>query len=209
MNPWELHPAVVHLPLAFLLAAAGLDLVRLLSGDRRPSAAAASLLVAGVALGLVSAALGVVAFRIVPAHTDQAHRMMYWHAGLAAATLLVLAPVAAVRWRERHRSAPAWTRVASIAGALLIGATGWLGGYLILRGAAGVDPALLAAEIRTGHSHADKAAEGQHGDRAHDHAHGPVAPAAPAAPAAPPGAPVRAPAAPEHPHAPGAPAHEH
>lgn len=188
MHLWEIHPAVVHFPLAFILAAAALDLRALITQRPRPDAVAAGLLLAGAITGLVAAPLGLLAYFTVPAHTEGAHRMMFWHGGLAVATIVLALPVGAVRWRRRSVSASPLLRLATVACAVLVGITGFLGGHIILRGGAGVDPAILSEEVRTGHSH-------QHG---HEHGAAPEPRPSPL-PAARPGA------EPAHDHA----GHEH
>src|SRR6266542_897509 len=77
VGPWELHPALVHFPLALLLSGVVLDLYAWWRGRPGQLRAVAGLLVAGVVTGLVAALAGVLAFFTVPAHTAAAHRLMY------------------------------------------------------------------------------------------------------------------------------------
>ncbi|MBX9582967.1 MAG: DUF2231 domain-containing protein [Gemmataceae bacterium] len=149
--PWEWHPATVHFPLAFLLGAVALDLYA--RWVERPGLArvATGMMTAGVALGLVAATTGAVAFFTVPAHTDEAHRLMYWHLGLNAAALALFAAVVIARWRVREPGAG--VRVAGLLAAGLLGVGGFLGGRIVYRGGAGVDPAILSPDLRHGHDH--------------------------------------------------------
>jgi len=150
---WEIHPMSVHFPIAFLLAAVALDLVARRRPRERVTHTSAGLLVAGVAFGWLAAAAGLLAYFTVPAHTEQAHTLMYWHLGLAVLMLLLFSWLGAVRWRSRS-SAPRRSDLAiSLVAAVLLLATGGLGGWIVYHGGAGVDPSILAPEIREGHSH--------------------------------------------------------
>ena len=151
MPPWEWHPATVHFPIAFLLGGVALDLYAWRRGRADLGRAATGLLAAGTLLGLVTATTGVVAFITVPAHTEEAHRLMYWHLGLNAAGLSLFATVCLLR---RRTAAPgAGVRVAGLSAAALLAGGGFLGGRIVYRGGAGVDPRILAPEERHGHSH--------------------------------------------------------
>ena len=149
--PWEWHPATVHFPIAFLLGGAALDLYAWWRGRADLARAATGLLAAGTLLGLVTAATGVVAFFTAPAHTEEAHRLMYWHLGLNAAALGVFATVCLLR--QRPVESGAGVRVAGLLAAALLAGGGFLGGRIVYRGGAGVDPRILAPEVRHGHSH--------------------------------------------------------
>lgn len=151
--PWEAHPATVHFPIAFLIGAVALDLYAWRKGRAELARTATGLMAAGVLAGVVAAASGAVAFFTVPAHTGEAHRLMYWHLGLMAGVVTVFAGVAVAR--RRNAPPPVWARVAGLFGVsvLLVGA--YLGGRLVYRGGAGVDPAILAPEVRGGHGHGD------------------------------------------------------
>src|SRR5215831_8418680 len=82
LTPWELHPALVHFPIAFLIGGVLLDLWAM----RRPgsgwSRVATGLLVAGVLTGVLTGLAGFLAFfTLPPGHTEAAHTAMYWHLG--------------------------------------------------------------------------------------------------------------------------------
>ena len=169
-KPWELHPMLVHFPIAFLLG----GVVLLLWASWRPSEmrhrAAAGLLLAGMILGWLAAAAGGLAYFTVPPHTEEGHYLMYWHLGLGIAMLLVFTWLAVVRWRRRMERATGIQLVAAIAGALLLTITGYLGGSIVYHHGAGVSPEILAPEIRSGHSHGNEQAGEDHhqGDHEHD-----------------------------------------
>jgi uncharacterized membrane protein len=149
--PWEWHPATVHFPIAFLLGAVALDLYAWWRARADLARTATGLMAAGVITGVVAAATGAVAFFTVPAHTAEAHTLMYWHLGVNAAALGLFAAVVFLR---RHPEPPgAKVRVAGLLAAALLAAGGFLGGRIVYRGGAGVDPAILAPEVRDGHTH--------------------------------------------------------
>jgi uncharacterized membrane protein len=149
--PWEAHPPTVHFPIAFLLGAVALDLYAWRRGRADLARVATGLLVAGVIAGVVAAAAGLLAFFTVPAHTEEAHRLMYWHLGLMVGVLAVFAGVAVAR-RRAGPPGPG-SRVAGLLGAAVLLAGAYLGGGLVYRGGAGVDPAVLAPEVRMSHDH--------------------------------------------------------
>lgn len=152
-EPWEIHPALNHLPIAFLLGGVALDLYAWWRGRAGAARLATGLLVAGVLTGVLTALAGLLAFFTVPAHTEEAHRLMYWHLGVQAAALVLFAGRAIARWRDR--GAPPGTGgrllICLAAVVLLIGSA--IGGYIVYHGGAGVKPELLAPEVRESHSH--------------------------------------------------------
>ncbi len=153
--PWEIHPALNHLPIAFLLGGVALDLVAARRGRLDLAQTATGLLLAGLLTGLAAAAAGALAFFTVPAHTAEAHALMYWHLGVQAAALVLFAGPTWVRWRNRPAPPAASGRlVVCVAAALLVIGSG-LGGYIVYHGGTGVDPELLTPEVRHGHAHLD------------------------------------------------------
>ena len=149
--PWEAHPATVHFPIAFLVGAVALDLYAWWKGRAGLARITTGLMAAGAVVGVVAAATGAVAFFTVPAHTAEAHRLMYWHLGLLAGAVTVFAGAAIAR--RRDEPAAAWVRVAGLFGAVLLLIGAYLGGRIVYRGGTGVDPAILAPEVRGGHGH--------------------------------------------------------
>lgn len=149
--PWEAHPATVHFPIAFLVGAVALDLYAWWRGRPELARLATGLTAAGVVTGVVAIATGAVAFFTVPAHTAEAHRLMYWHLGLMVGAVTVFAGATVARRRNEPPSA--WVRVGGLIGTLVLLLGAYLGGRLVYRGGAGVDPAVLAPELRKGHGH--------------------------------------------------------
>jgi uncharacterized membrane protein len=167
MQPWELHPALIHFPIALLLAGVAVELVARLGRRVSLARAGAALIVAGVAAGVIAAAAGAVSYFTVPAHTEAAHHQMETHLVVASAALVLFAIVAVARWRRRDRPASALALSGGVVASVLLIAAAFLGGQAVYHGGAGVDPAILAPEIAQGHHH--------HGDEAadvdEDHAH--------------------------------------
>ena len=157
---------LVHFPIAFLLG----GVVLLLWAWRRPSEmmhrVAAGLMLAGMVFGWLAAAAGGLAYFSVPAHTEEGHLLMYWHLGFGLATLLPFTWVSIVRWRGRTTAATKPQLIAALSGVLLLMLTSYLGGSIVYHHGAGVDPKILAPEIRSGHSHQNL--EGHNGS-AHEH----------------------------------------
>lgn len=150
-NPWELHPALNHLPIAFLLAGIALDLYAWWRGRADLVQVATGLLIAGVLTGVLTALAGVLAFLTVPGHTQQAHQLMYWHMAIQATALFIFACSAFERWWNGSATPSLAGRlVGCIAGVLLLIGSG-IGGYIVYHGGAGVSPELLAPAIRDHH----------------------------------------------------------
>lgn len=163
MHAWEIHPALVHFPLALLLAGFVADAVGRVTRRQLLARAGVGLLIAGVLTGLIAAGTGALAYFTVPAHTEAGHRDMDVHLLAASAALVLFAFVAVSRWRRRDRPASAAALSGGLlASALLIGAA-FLGGKAVYHGGAGVAPEILAPEIAQGHHH-------HHGDQADEDA---------------------------------------
>jgi len=156
---WELHPALTHLPIAFLLGGVVLDLYVWRRGRPDLGPFVTGLLIAGVVSGIISALAGVVAFFTVPAHTEEAHALMFWHMAIQATALLVFACPAIERWRKGSIMPSLAGRLAGIVGALLLIVGSGIGGYIVYHGGAGVAPELLASSLRQ-HRHGESRQQG-------------------------------------------------
>jgi uncharacterized membrane protein len=146
---WEYHPALVHFPIAFLIGAVLLDLYAWRRGDPASDRVATGLLLAGVATAALAAAAGVLAFYTGPAsHTEESGKLIWWHIGAAVTQFLLFAIVAVVRWRSQPAPQPTWTRLVGLIAALVLLFAGYEGGYIVYHGGSGVEPNLLAPELR-------------------------------------------------------------
>ena len=135
MRTWEIHPAVVHFPIAFLLGGVVLDLFGLHS--EAAVAAATYLLLAGLATGAVAAVTGVVSYYTVPGnHTEQAHQRVYWHIGAMVTAVVMFAVVCFVRRQHPSVVSPAIRGLGLAAAAILIFG-GYVGGKLVYQGGSG------------------------------------------------------------------------
>jgi uncharacterized membrane protein len=152
-KPWELHPVLVHFPIAFLFGGVTILLWGLVRPSDSTNRLAAGMLLTGVICGWVAAAAGGLAYYTVPAHTEFGHTLMFWHLGIAIGMLVLFSVLAIWRWRTRESNASASQVVVAVVGLLMVTVTGHLGGTIVLRNGAGVDPAILSAEVRGGHAH--------------------------------------------------------
>lgn len=161
MELWEIHPSLVHFPIALLTAGLCTDIYARARASLNAGHVATGLYVAGVGTGLVTGLAGLLAFYTVPsAHTEQAGDQVVWHLGLALVSVVLFAGVAWMRWRGWQDLPSAGTLAASVvAVGLLIGA-GYLGGHIVYHGAMGVEPELLSPRLTQHHddsaAHADQ-----------------------------------------------------
>lgn len=155
IDPWEVHPMLVHFPLAFLLGGVALDLYGWWRGSPGATRVATGLLVAGVLTGLLTMAAGWLALETVPAHTSEAHELMAWHMYLQIAAVGLFAVAAYLRWRRWDAPPGWWPRVVGWVAAVALTVGAGVGGYLVYHGGAGVVPRLLADWVKVEHGHGD------------------------------------------------------
>lgn len=153
IEPWELHPMLVHFPIAFLLGGVLLDLYAWARGSAALMHVATELLIAGVITGLATAAAGWLAIETVPAHTEQAHMLMYWHLYVQLASVGLFAVVCYLRWRRWDAAPGGAARVLGWVAAIGLSVGAGIGGYVVYHGGAGVMPKLLAPEVIESHHH--------------------------------------------------------
>ncbi len=166
--PWEIHPALVHFPIALLLSGIVLDLYAWWRRRSDLERIATGLLAAGVVTGVVAALAGFLAWWTMPSsHTEEAHVLMYWHLGLQVASVALFAWVALVRWLRRQPSPSNLSRGIGLIAAVLLVAGAYLGGHVVYHGGAGINPSILAPELR-GHQHGAEE-HGASSEPDHDH----------------------------------------
>lgn len=150
MELWEIHPSLIHFPIAFLIAAVCYDLYLWSRGDHRPSVTANGLYITGVLTAAVAAAAGVLAFYTAPAsYTEEAAEIVWWHIGAAVVQFILFAIIAVVRFRHRRDASPGWTRALALVAALVLIFAGYEGGYMVYHGATGIEPNVLAKSLRS------------------------------------------------------------
>jgi uncharacterized membrane protein len=160
MEPWEIHPSLVHFPIAFLIAGLCMDLYARARHSLSAGHVATGLYVAGVGAGLVTGLAGLLAFYTVPAaHTEQAHDQLFWHLGLALTSVVLFAGVAWVRWRGWQELPSVGALVVSVVAIGLLSAAGYLGGHIVYHGAMGIEPDLLSPQL-SHHHHGTQHASG-------------------------------------------------
>ena len=169
-EPYLWHPVFVHFTVGLLTAAAAFFIVAAFARNAswRPLVvhAAELNLWIGVAITLVTAALGLLAFNTVPHDDEAAHSAMEVHRNFAVVTLVLFAGAAIVAWLQRKRgSHPS----VAFAGLMLVALaalamTGQRGGDLVFGRGLGVQP--------HGQLQGDAPAEGAeagHGHHHHEH----------------------------------------
>ncbi len=147
----ELHPSLVHAPLALLPTAALVDLLSAIRrGDPGLERAGRGLWWATAGSGLLAGLAGMAASQEIQLDTDHARDVMFVH-GLGNLTL-VLSALGVSLWRSRHRASMT-SAAAGLAAAIVATYTAYLGGELVythgagvirLGGAAAEAPALLS-----------------------------------------------------------------
>ncbi len=153
MRTHELHPALVHAPLALLPTAAIVDLIAATRPrDRRLDRTGRTLWWATAGSGLAAGLAGMAASQEIDLPSDRARDMMFLH-GIGNAGLVIAALGVAI-FRSRNRA----SLTSALAGLLAAGAasyTAYLGGELVythgagvtrLGGAAAQAPALFSRE---------------------------------------------------------------
>ena len=132
------HPVLIVLPLGLLVTAVVFDALFLTGGSANFAVSGAYTTAAGVVGGLLAALFGWVDWFAIPART-RAKRIGLVH-GLVNGAVLVLFAVSWLLRLDRDTWAPGTVSFAfAVAGLLLAGVGGWLGGELVERLGVGVD----------------------------------------------------------------------
>src|SRR5438132_1641072 len=100
IEAWELHPALVHFPIAFLTGGVLLDLFAWKRARTDLTSWATNLLVAGVGTGWLAGLARFLAFFTIPAHTERAHQLLLIHLALNVIGLVVLSAIVFIRVRQ-------------------------------------------------------------------------------------------------------------
>ena len=152
-SPLELHPMLNHFPIAFLLGFVALDLFAWWRRRLDLAQIATGLLIAGLLMGVLTAAAGLLAFFTVQAHTEEAHVLMYWHLSVQSVALVLFGLAALLRWETWALPPTFGARLTGFIGALTLTVGSALGGYIVFHGGAGIEPELLALNVRKSHVH--------------------------------------------------------
>jgi uncharacterized membrane protein len=175
LTPWELHPILVHFPIAFLLGAVVLSAYASWRGRLDLERVATALFLAGVGTGLLAGAAGLLAFFTLPAtHTELAHSLMYWHLGLMVGSLLLFIAVAWVRWRNWQALPGAGTQILMWLAAVVFVVGAALGGHIVYHGGTGIEGNLLRPGLHEEHhrGHGEEESPGHREDHSgHASAH--------------------------------------
>jgi uncharacterized membrane protein len=183
MRIHEIHPSLVHFPLALVPAALLCDLAGRLAGSRALMTAGAKLMPIAAASGAAAAVAGLVAQGSVE-FDDEAHAVLATHRNLNLGLVLLTAALSAVRRRSR-RPGIAYL-AAGLAGVAAMNYTAYLGGKLVYHHGVGVEKAggvqaSRSPEIRWSNAGAALRASIAHGGEALRHtvdgiSHGEIAP---------------------------------
>ena len=131
-----LHPMLVVFPIAFLIVVVALDLLYLWSGLAFWAQMAMVLSTAGLALGLVAAAVGSVDLLLI--RVVRRHVSAWSHALSGVMVLAVAAANTWLRWGDPAAAVWPWGLLLSSLMAVLVGIAGWLGGGLSFHHGIGV-----------------------------------------------------------------------
>lgn len=142
----ELHPSLVHFPIALLPAAVGADLLARVTGSERLADAGRVLMPIAAASAAVSAAAGLLAQEEVAAG-GVAGDVLVTHRSLNLSLTALATLMAVHRWRRAE--AGAGYLALGLAGLGALGYSAYLGGKLVYEHGVGVKP---AGGLRTGDS---------------------------------------------------------
>ncbi len=147
MRAWEIHPASVHFPIAFLIGGVVLDLFG--QSSEAALATATYLLITGLATGVIAAGAGVIAYYTVPGnHTAAAHHRVYWHIWTVVVSVVLFTVVCLVRWQHPSVVSPL-IRGLGIVAMVILALGAYIGGDLVYHGGLGIDPVILKPGLRS------------------------------------------------------------
>ena len=134
----EVHPAIVHFPIALLPVALGADLAGRLTGSDALRETGRKLMPIAAASAALSAATGLVAQEEVEAE-GRAHDVLVTHRNINLSLVAVSAAMALWRWRKREPSASYLTL--GLAGLGAVSYSAYLGSKMVYEYGVGVDAA--------------------------------------------------------------------
>ena len=134
----EVHPSIVHYPIALIPVALGADLLGRLTGSRRLADVGRMLMPVAAATAAVSAVTGLIAQEEVRAE-GKAHDLLVTHRNLNL-SLTALGTVMAA-WRWGRREAGTGYLALGLAGVGALGYSAYLGGKMVYEHGVGVKPA--------------------------------------------------------------------
>lgn len=147
MHLWEIHPALVHFPIAFFIAGACLDLYGTSQGRADLARIGQGSLFLGIVTGLIAGFFGVAAFLTVPEIEPGYRSYLGWHFALNTLALGAFAIPVITRWGGRWIAANRFALIAEVVGILLLLVGGTLGHALVVKGGAGVEPSILNSRV--------------------------------------------------------------
>ena len=134
-----IHQQLVVFPIGLLATAVVFDVLRYVTGNDGFATAGYYMIAAGIIAGLLAAVFGLIDYLAVPAGT-RARRIGALH-GTGNVVVVVLFAVSWLLRSGRPGHVPTTLAfVVALVGALLVTATGWLGGELVDRLGVGVEP---------------------------------------------------------------------
>lgn len=135
MRVHELHPTLIHAPLALLPSAVITDLAASFTGSRKLDLAGRTMWWSVAASGLVAGLAGMAASQEVKTEDTHTRDMMFLH-GLGNVTL-VLGALGVASWRGSHRPS-FFTHLVGLGAFAFAAYTGWLGGEMVYTHGLGV-----------------------------------------------------------------------
>lgn len=135
MRVHELHPTLVHAPLALLPSTVVVELTALLTGDRKLDRAARTLWWTTAGSGLLAGLAGMAASQEVKADDRHTRDMMFLH-GLGN-VVVVLGAFGVAAWRSSRR-ASLFSSLLGLGSFAFAAYTGWLGGEMVYSHGVGV-----------------------------------------------------------------------
>ena len=134
----EVHPSIVHFPIALLPVAVGADLLGRITGSGRLKELGRTLMPVAAASAALSAVTGLVAQEEV-ATDGVAEELLITHRNLNLSLVTLSTALAAWRWR-REEAGPGYLAVA-LAGIAAMSYSAYLGGKMVYEHGVGVKPA--------------------------------------------------------------------